>query len=77
GEVLADPQLAARHMVQQVDHETLGQIAVTGVPVKLSDTPGAVRTAPPTLGQHTEAVLVGDLGYSREEVERLRSEGAI
>ena len=55
GEVLADPQLAARHMVERVDHATLGPISVTGVPVKLSDTPGAVRSAPPTLGQHTEA----------------------
>jgi len=77
GEVLADPQLAARHMVERVDHATLGPISVTGVPVKLSETPGAVRSAPPTLGQHTEAVLIDDLGYSREEVERLRAEGAI
>ena len=77
GEVLADPQLAARHMIERVDHETLGPISVTGVPVKLSETPGAVRSAPPTLGQHTEAVLIDDLGYSREEVERLRAEAAI
>jgi len=68
--VLADPQLAAREMVQQVEHATLGPIRVTGVPVKLSDTPGAVRSAPPTLGQHTESVL-GELGFSREEVDRL------
>jgi crotonobetainyl-CoA:carnitine CoA-transferase CaiB-like acyl-CoA transferase len=70
GEVLADPQLAAREMVQQVEHATLGPIRVTGVPVKLSDTPGAVRSAPPTLGQHTESVL-GELGFSREEIDRL------
>jgi crotonobetainyl-CoA:carnitine CoA-transferase CaiB-like acyl-CoA transferase len=75
GEVLADPQLAAREMVQQVEHATLGPIRVTGVPVKLSDTPGAVRSAPPTLGQHTEAVL-GELGFSREEIARLAGKEA-
>jgi len=76
GDVLADPQLAARHMVEQVNHPTLGPISVTGVPVKLSDTPGAVRSAPPTLGQHTEAIL-GELGFRREEVEAFRRGGTV
>ena len=71
GEVLADPQLAAREMVQQVAHASLGPLRVTGVPVKLSDTPGGVRTAPPTLGQHTDAIL-GELGFSDEEIEEWR-----
>jgi formyl-CoA transferase/CoA:oxalate CoA-transferase len=76
GEVLADPHLAARGMIQQVDHETLGAISVTGVPVKLSETPGAVRTAPPTLGEHTEAVLA-ELGFRPDEVEELRRGGTV
>jgi len=71
GQVLADPQLAAREMVQQVAHASLGPLRVTGVPVKLSDTPGGVRTAPPTLGQHTDAIL-GELGFSDEEIEEWR-----
>jgi crotonobetainyl-CoA:carnitine CoA-transferase CaiB-like acyl-CoA transferase len=57
GEVLVDPQVAARNMIQTVDHQTLGSINVLGTPLKLSETPGAVRQAPPTLGQHTDAIL--------------------
>ena len=56
-EVFNDPQLAAREMIQAVEHATLGNVRALGVPIKLSDTPGAVRTAPPTLGQHTDQIL--------------------
>ena len=76
-EVLADPQLAEREMVTSVEHATLGALQVLGIPIKLSDTPGAVRTAPPTLGQHTDAILRNDLGLSEEDVSRLRSNGAV
>jgi Predicted acyl-CoA transferases/carnitine dehydratase len=38
------------------EHATIGALRVLGVPVKLSDTPGAVRTPPPRLGEHTDAV---------------------
>jgi crotonobetainyl-CoA:carnitine CoA-transferase CaiB-like acyl-CoA transferase len=77
GEVLEDPQLAARAMVEAVDHTTLGTIRVTGVPIKLSDTPGGVHTAPPTLGEHTDAILTGELGFTQDEVEQMRKEGAV
>jgi len=56
-EVLADPQLAARAMIETVEHSTLGSIGQIGLPVKLSATPGRIRLAPPTLGEHTEKVL--------------------
>ena len=52
-EALADPQLAAREMIVPLEHLTAGPIRVLGSPLKLSDTPPAVRTPPPTLGQHT------------------------
>jgi len=48
-----------------------------GVPVKLSDTPAAVRTPPPTLGQHTDAVLQHDLGFDAEAIARLRSQRVV
>ena len=67
GEVLEDPHLHARDMVQPVDHPALGEVRVLGVPMKLSDTPGSVRTAPPMLGQHTDRILRGDLGLSEEQ----------
>ena len=56
-EALSDPQTVARHMVAEVEHPTAGASKTLGVPVKLSETPGSVRRAAPTLGQHTEEVL--------------------
>jgi crotonobetainyl-CoA:carnitine CoA-transferase CaiB-like acyl-CoA transferase len=75
-EVLTDPQLAAREMVQRVEHATAGLIPLLGFPIKLSATPGAIRRAPPTLGQDTVAVL-RELGFDGEEIDALRASGAI
>jgi crotonobetainyl-CoA:carnitine CoA-transferase CaiB-like acyl-CoA transferase len=76
-EALADPQIAARDMVARVAHPTIGALDVLGIPVKLSDTPGAVRTAPPLLGQHTRAVLRADAGLDEAAIERMRLAGVI
>jgi len=76
-EVLEDPQLDARGMIETVDHVSAGAVRVLGVPIKLSDTPGAVRTAPPALGQHTDRILGEDAGLSADEIETLRSSKAI
>jgi crotonobetainyl-CoA:carnitine CoA-transferase CaiB-like acyl-CoA transferase len=76
-EVFADPQLAARSMVADVEHATAGLLKVLGTPLKLSDTPGAIRLPPPALGQHTESILVDDLGLTREQVADLRGKGVI
>jgi crotonobetainyl-CoA:carnitine CoA-transferase CaiB-like acyl-CoA transferase len=46
-------------------------------PVRFSATPVDYRTAPPLLGQHTEAVLRDELGYSDSEISALREAGAI
>jgi crotonobetainyl-CoA:carnitine CoA-transferase CaiB-like acyl-CoA transferase len=75
-EVLADPQLAARGMIAEVQHPTIGSAKVIASPVKLSETPASVRTAPPVLGQHTDAVL-GELGYDRRAIDDLRAAGVI
>jgi crotonobetainyl-CoA:carnitine CoA-transferase CaiB-like acyl-CoA transferase len=76
-EVFSDPQLSAREMVARVEHPTVGALQLLGIPIKLSDTPGAVRTAPPTLGQHTASVLEDDLGLSPAEIDMLRKQRAI
>lgn len=76
-ETLADPQLAARDMIVPITHSVAGDIRVLGNPLKLSATPPEIRTAPPALGQHTDAILEGDLGLRQEEIARLRREGAI
>jgi formyl-CoA transferase/CoA:oxalate CoA-transferase len=66
-EVLTDPQIVAREMVREVEHATVGRARVINSPVKMSDTPTSVRTAPPTLGQHTAAVLA-ELGYDETQM---------
>ena len=76
-EVLQDPQLDARGMIQQVEHAVAGTVRVTGVPIKLSDTPGAVRAPPPTLGQHTQSILALDAGLQAGEIDELRGAGAV
>ena len=76
-EVFTDVQLAAREMVAQLTHPTIGSLSLIGVPIKLSETPASVRTAPPTLGQHTESVLQNDLGLTLNEINALRANGVI
>ncbi len=76
-EALNSPQAAARQMVSEVQHATIGPLRVLGVPIKLSATPGAVRRPPPRLGEHTHAVLAGDLGLDEAQIARLRRDGAI
>ena len=75
-EALADPQALARAMVVDLDHPGAGRIKALGVPVKLSETPGAVDRPAPLLGQDNAAVLT-ELGYSAEEQIALRDQGVI
>ena len=76
-EVFNDPQIAAREMIALAEHATIGPISLLGVPIKLSDTPASVRTAPTILGQHTAAVLQEDLGMSPYELTVLQARGVI
>jgi crotonobetainyl-CoA:carnitine CoA-transferase CaiB-like acyl-CoA transferase len=76
GEMLADPQVAAREMVVEVDHPRAGRVKTLGTPIKFSETPGKVERAAPLLGEHSREVLT-QLGYSRAEIDALQREGAI
>jgi len=75
-QALAHPQVQARGMVVPLEHPAAGPIRVTGVPVRLSETPGAVRTPPPRLGEHTRAVLAEVLGMDGAAVDALVKAGA-
>jgi crotonobetainyl-CoA:carnitine CoA-transferase CaiB-like acyl-CoA transferase len=76
-ELFADPQLAAREMIAELEHATIGPLKMLGIPVKLSGTPGSIRLPPPLLGQHTDAVLSGDLGYDADAIAGLRRQNVI
>lgn len=75
-EVFADPQVRAREMFVELPHPQLGTIKTTGVPVKLSATPAAIERLPPELGADTDAVL-GEAGFSAEEIAALRGAGVV
>lgn len=75
-EAFADPQVQHRRMVMEMEHPTEGKVRQVGIAIKLSDTPGKVRSFPPVLGQHTDEILSG-LGYSQQKIAELRREGVV
>ena len=75
-EALSDPQVSARRMIEVVEHAVLGSMKVLGTPIKLSDTSASVRSAPPTLGQHTDKVLA-ELGLSGADITALKTRAIV
>ena len=74
--VFEDPQIAAREMVVDVEHPTLGHLKALGSPIKMSGTPPDSSRRAPMLGEHTDAVL-RDAGFGVEEISNFRRAGAI
>lgn len=74
--VVKHPQVLARDMIVEINHPVAGNLKMAGIPIKLSQTPGSVRHASPILGQHNEEVL-DYLGYTREMVANLKTQGTI
>ena len=75
-EMVQDPQINHRQMIVDVEHPTHGRVRQFGIAIKLSDTPGTVRTAAPLSGEHTEAILK-DLGLKADEIAGLRQKKVI
>ncbi len=75
--LFADPQVQHRDMIAEVPHPTIGTLRLTGIPIKCSETPGAIRRHPPLLGEHTDEVLTETLGYSSDQIEALKAQNVI
>ena len=76
-EVFSSPQVHALKMLQEVEHPVAGNLKVTGIPVNYSETPGEIKYPPPLLGEQTEEILTHYLGYSTQEIEKLREQGVV
>ena len=76
-ETLNDPQVIHRQMRTQALHSSLGEINLLGSPLKLSETPGEVRRAPPVLGEDTDQVLREVLGYEDSAISALQADGVV
>jgi len=75
-ELESDPQAQENGYMVPFEHPTLGPVRIPGYPVHFSACEAGTRTAAPTLGQHTDSVL-GDLGYTEEDIRALRGEGVV
>jgi formyl-CoA transferase len=75
-EIAEDPGLRATGTVVEVDHPTRGKYLTVGNPIKLSDSPSDVRRSP-LLGEHTDEILAGVLGFSDQEISEIKASGAL
>jgi formyl-CoA transferase len=75
-DLIQDPHLKAREMIVEVPHPQRGKFINVGCPLKLSDSPVEI-TSSPLLGEHTEEVLRELMGYTKDDVEKLRQEGVV
>ena len=75
--LFADPQVLHRGMLAEVPHPTIGTLRLGGIPIKYSETPGAIRLPPPLIGEHTDEILTDILDYPPDRIEALSQQGAV
>jgi crotonobetainyl-CoA:carnitine CoA-transferase CaiB-like acyl-CoA transferase len=70
------PEAVELGMSVEVEHPALGVLRQVGIPIRFESTPGAIRTPPPLLGEHTDEVL-GEIGYDAAAIAELRGRGVV
>ncbi|KAA0682369.1 CaiB/BaiF CoA-transferase family protein [Roseomonas genomospecies 6] len=76
-QVFADPHVQARNIHQDLPHPSAGTVPTVASPIRYSATPIEHTVAPPTLGQHTDAVLEENLGLCAADIAALREKGVV
>jgi formyl-CoA transferase len=74
--VFSDPTVRHLGLIAEVDHPTAGRVRAPGIPVRMDGTPPSVRSYPPLLGEHTDEVLA-EVGFTEDEIAKLRRDGAV
>ncbi|ELT92978.1 hypothetical protein CAPTEDRAFT_150820 [Capitella teleta] len=77
GQVFQDPQVQHNNMIQEIEHQTVGNIRVPGPAVKYSEGSLSLQSSPPFLGQHTREVLEKQLKYDNKIIDELANKGVI
>lgn len=75
-QLFQDPQVLQDEIVVEIDHPVAGKIKILRTPINLSETPLKIKRPPPLLGQHTEEILA-EIGYTKEEIQQLKDNGAV
>jgi crotonobetainyl-CoA:carnitine CoA-transferase CaiB-like acyl-CoA transferase len=76
-EILEDPHFSQREMIVKVDHPGVErQVAIAGIPIKMSETPGRIASRAPLVGEHTEEIL-REIGIPAENSAKLRADRII
>lgn len=76
-DVVNHPQILSRDMIVELEHPVAGKYKAAGIPIKLSRTPGQLKSAAPLLGMHNAEIYGELLGYSKEKLEELNTKGII
>jgi len=72
GEVAENEHILSRGMIVEMEDPVFGKYKMQGIPLKMSKTPGQIRSAAPEMGQDTDDILK-EIGYSEEQIKEMRS----
>ena len=75
-EMVTDEQVIANDLVVELDHSLVGSVKMVGPIFSMSETPLEAKMASPALGEHSQEILE-QLGYSSQEIQKLRDDGVI